>query len=183
MLGLILLVGTACSTRNSNQIASTPLGYPVEPNETALPDLPTNTPEHDALESIDEPVDNANPILGEHQWVLSRISLRGEDKEIGALHPAYFNFDLERNLLLVTTPCEGTDDQLIGYGFDIEFQEKQHYILFPQDTIMPGCGEMIETQTEHLRVIDTARYEIQNDQLLLIGDNIQITLELADTNS
>ena len=95
--------------------------------------------------TVEQPVDTSKAVLSEHQWVLSTVSYRGENKDISALNPTYFQFDTARSLLLITTPCEGSDD--FGIGFEITFQDEQHYVLNPQDMITVGCGEIIEVTT------------------------------------
>jgi hypothetical protein len=44
--------------------------------------------------------------------------------------------------------------------------------------IAVDCGNMIDAQAEHLRVLDTSWYEIRENQLSLLGENIQIVLDM-----
>lgn len=180
LLGSILLVGTACTRSNSDQITLTQTAYLAQPNKTEPPLLPTNTPDHSAIATVQDPIDNSNMLLSKNQWLLSGIVYRGENKEISALYPTYFQFD--KNLLLITTPCEGTDNLIRGLGFEIIFQDEQYYMLNSQDMDMVDCGEMIDAQSEHLRVLDTSHYEIQDDKLILSGTQIQIVMERDNSN-
>ncbi|MFO7538009.1 MAG: hypothetical protein R6X32_08105 [Chloroflexota bacterium] len=160
----ILLIGTACTSASSQPETVTPSAYPVE---------------------LDEPASEARARLGEQQWLLSAVTYRGEEQEISALESTYFQFIFtpDRNTLLFTTPCEGTDDGSKGFGYTILFHEEQQYSLHPQDGIDVGCGEMIDAQTDYLMgaFLETSRYELRNDQLLLTGDNNQIVLERVNT--
>ncbi|MCA9898320.1 MAG: hypothetical protein H6654_17165 [Ardenticatenaceae bacterium] len=122
------------------------------------------------------------PVLSDHLWVLSAVIYRGEDMDVDALYPTYFRFDVERGYLLVTIPCEGTDTHTRGDGLGIVFQDKQRYTLTPYETITPWCGDMIEEQAEHLKVLTTSQYEIQGEKLILSGGNVQIILEKDDGN-
>ena len=146
LLGLCLLVGSACSKNLADELAGNP-----------------------------------HVVLAEHDWLLSEVTFRGESKDITALHPTLFHFDMEKGLLSVTTPCEGADDLIWVTGYAIAFQDEQHYAFPPQDGSFIDCGERIEEQRKFLRVLDTSQYEIQSDQLFLIGDRIQIILDKDDT--
>ena len=130
--------------------------------------------------TVEQPVDTSKAVLSEHQWVLSTVSYRGENKVVDALKPTYFQFDTARNLLLITTPCEGSDDFGRTLGYEILFQNERHYTLNPQDSSDVGCGRLINVQTEHLRVLDTSQYEIRDNQLFLIGEQVQIVLSMDD---
>ncbi|MFO7538011.1 MAG: hypothetical protein R6X32_08115 [Chloroflexota bacterium] len=133
---------------------------------------------------LDEPTSEARARLGEQQWLLVAVTYRGEEQEISALEPTYFQFifNSDRNTLLVRTPCEGTDNRVRGVGATIVFHDQQQYTLYPQEMIDVGCGELIDAQAGNVRAFSSSRYELENDQLLLIGDNNQIVLKRVNTN-
>ncbi|MFO7538716.1 MAG: hypothetical protein R6X32_11765 [Chloroflexota bacterium] len=162
LLSLILLIGAACTSASSQPETVILSAYPVE---------------------LDEPASEARARLGEQQWLLAAVIYQGEEQEISALEPTYFQFifNSDRNTLLFRTPCEGTDNRVRGAGATIVFHDEQQYSLYPQDMSAVDCGDMIDAQSEHLRILDTSRYEIEGDELFLIGENIQIVLERVNT--
>jgi hypothetical protein len=165
LFGSILLTASACTFYGAEQETTTPATSPVE---------------------LDEPASEARAMLGEQQWLLSAVIYRGEEQEISALEPTYFQFvfNPDRNTMRIVTPCEGTDSGVRGLGPTIVFYEEQQYRLYPQEMIGVGCGEMIDAQSDYLMgtYLETSHYELRNDQLLLIGDNNQIVLERVNTN-
>lgn len=158
---LILFFGTACVKSNSINPVPTQASIRIETNQ------PPVAPD---------------PILSKHLWVLSAVNIRGENMDVDALYPTYFRFDVENGFLLVTIPCEGTDNHTRWLGPSIIFQDEQHYTLIPNDMILPWCGDMIEEQAAHLKILGTSHYEIQDDKLILAGENIQIVLEKENSN-
>jgi len=160
---LILSLGTACILNNSDNPISPTTSSSAEAIQASLLATPSATPI--ATETSVAP----EPILSKHLWVLSGITYRGENMDVDALYPTYLRFDVENGFLLVTIPCEGTDNHTRGFGPSIVFQDEQHYTLIPNDMIIPWCGDMIEEQAKHLRVLDTSQYEIQDNKLILSG--------------
>jgi hypothetical protein len=165
LLSLILLISAACTSASSQPEAVIPPAYPVE---------------------LDEPAREARARLGEQPWVLSAVNYQGEEQEISALEPTYFQFifNSDRNTLLFTTPCRGTDVGSKGFGYTIVFHEEQQYSLHPQDGIDVDCGDMVDAQADFLIsvLLETSLYELIDKQLLLSGDNNQIVLERDNTN-
>jgi len=165
LFGSILLTAPACTLDGAEQEMTTPVASTVEP---------------------DEPANEARAMLGEQQWLLSAVTYRGEEQEISALEPTYFQFifNPDRNTLLFTTPCGGTDSGVKGFGYTILFHEEQQYSLRPQDGIDVDCGEMIDAQADFLiRVLlETSLHQLIDKQLVLSGDNHQIVLERVNTN-
>ncbi len=181
---LILSFGTACVLNNSDNPISTTASSSTEATQAPLlvTATPANVPATSATPIATEISETPNPTLSANLWVLSAVIYRGENMDVDALYPTYFRFDVERGSLLITTPCEGTDNFVRGIGYGIVFQGEQHYTLSPQEMITVDCGELIDTQSEHLKVLSTSQYEIQDDTLILIGENVQIVLERDNTN-
>lgn len=121
---------------------------------------------------LEKEVDNEDKFLSESGWLLSSIIHQGEVIDITALELTYFIFYTDRNYLLVNTPCKHDVGDRIGRSYEVVFQKAQTYEATYQEIPLRLCDEFVEDLWAELRVVDTFRYEVDGDEVRLLGDDI-----------
>jgi len=119
------------------------------------------------------PLPPATYSLAANRWRLVEIRYRGSTLQFDALQPVHVVFGLEGNLGITTTNCNGG-------GYRIFFKSRYHYILTDGATTAMNCGELADAQYTRLieAVKATTAYQMQDDQVLLTGDDVRIVLAL-----
>ncbi len=77
------------------------------------------------------------------------------------------------NTLLFTSTCNSV-------GYTILFENKHKYKLIASAIPGKSCGEIIDKQFAdvHQAIRSTTEYEIKDAQLILIGEGVQVVLEI-----
>lgn len=121
--------------------------------------------------------ENKYRFLSDSLWSLSAIIHQGESVDLSALQePTYFGFYTDRNFLQVTTPCSYRLGQRAKHVYEIMFHPEQAYEVRERSIPMLTCHEDVEDLWAELRVVDTFRYEVDGDEVRLLGDDIEIVL-------
>ena len=133
-----------------------------------------NTP----AENSGVPVENSDTL---HQWILVKVSNSGEETDASSLEGTLVRFGPYRRFLTVDMPCAGRE--ILPIDFILDFQGNQQYEITQGDRLFVHCGDAEESQIAYISLLlsETHRYEIDGDQLLLIGEEIEITLERDDS--
>lgn len=131
-----------------------------------LPPTPFSQPESPLIPG-------KNVALAENRWRLLEIIYSGTNVAFDTIQPIYITFSLRGQLAFSTTDCNGA-------GFTIIAESEYQYRLIPGTVTAMGCGKVGDKQFSDVnRAIGiTTEYEIKDAQLILIGEGVQVVLEI-----
>lgn len=117
-------------------------------------------------------ISGMDAILTENRWRLLGITNDGEILAFDLIQPVYLTFSIN-NTLLFTSTCNSV-------GYTILFENKHKYKLIASAIPGKSCGEIIDKQFAdvHQAIRSTTEYEIKDAQLILIGEGVQVVLEI-----
>ncbi|MCE7979773.1 MAG: hypothetical protein DYG89_01160 [Caldilinea sp. CFX5] len=112
-------------------------------------------------------------LLTGKRWLIDEVTFRNEPTQLDILQPFELWFDQAGTLNFSSATCAGG-------AFLIFFENEHRYRLTKGEVAPQDCGELRNKQ--FARVLDalkiTTQYEIQDNQLLLAGDDVRIVLSI-----
>lgn len=115
----------------------------------------------------------SNVRLAGHRWRVIEVIFQGEAVEFDAIQPAYVTFEVFGDLVLNTMNCNAG-------GFHIVAESETRYWLISGATTAQDCGEVGNWQYGRLSqaIGSTTGYEMQDEQVVLTGEDVRIVLEI-----
>lgn len=114
-----------------------------------------------------------NVALAENRWRLLEIIYSGTNVAFDTIQPIYITFSLRGQLAFSTTDCNGA-------GFTIIAESEYQYRLIPGTVTAMGCGKVGDKQFSDVNraIAITTEFELKDTQLILIGEGVQVVLEI-----
>lgn len=111
--------------------------------------------------------------LWRNRWQIQEIVRDGQEVAFDALDPVTVTFHVDGTFLVHA--CN-------AFGWHMVPVDKQRYLLIGGDSTAMGCGEVGDAQEYQIAtaVEATRAYELQDDQLVLFGEDVRIVLAVEE---
>lgn len=109
------------------------------------------------------------------RWLMDEITFRNQPIQLDVLQPFELWFDQAGTLNFSSATCAGG-------AFLIFFQNERQYRLTKGEVAPQDCGELRNKQFDRVTdaIAATTEYEMQDDHLLLLGDDTRIVLNISN---